>query len=390
MSDRLANRDDRWDNRQDRWEDRRGRWDDWHNNHYHYHNHWHHGHWHGYWHPGARWSYWWDNYPVMTAFGVTRWAVNRSAWAFGYYSYNNPYVSDVVYVDSSYNYSQPIVMMPDETSLSGDPETVAPEPVSDTGLSSFDEARVQFYGGQYKEALASTEAALKEIPNDAVIHEFRALVLFAMGQYNDSAATLYAVLGVGPGWDWTTMSGLYADVATYTDQLRKLEAHCNENSGDAAARFVLAYHYMTAGHDSEAEQQLQALVVANPADSVSRQLLLQLNPDAEIPNPPQQVKPPAPENPAAQKELVGSWSADRDDQSFEMTLDEDSKFAWNYKAGDQEQEVTGVWGVDQDGVLALEMNDGGVMLAQTNLTGSKLDFYMLGDTQGREPLHFSK
>ena len=42
------------------------------------------------------------------------------------------------------------------------------------------------------------------MPNDASLHEFRALVLFALGQYEQAAATLYAVLSNGPGWDWTT------------------------------------------------------------------------------------------------------------------------------------------------------------------------------------------
>ena len=43
-----------------------------------------------------------------------------------------------------------------------------------------------------------------------------ALCLFALGRYDESAATLYAVLSVGPGWDWTTLIGLYPDVSTST------------------------------------------------------------------------------------------------------------------------------------------------------------------------------
>ena len=44
--------------------------------------------------------------------------------------------------------------------------------------------------------------------------------LFAQGKYEQAAAPLYAVLSVGPGWDWTTLSGMYPDVDTYTGQLR--------------------------------------------------------------------------------------------------------------------------------------------------------------------------
>jgi outer membrane protein assembly factor BamB len=73
-----------------------------------------------------------------------------------------------------------------------------------------------------------------------------------------------------------------------------------------------------------------------------------------------------------------------------MTLGDDGAFAWTYSKDGQSQKVDGVWAVDQDGVLALEMNDEGVMLAQTILSGTTLDFYMLGDTEGAEPLRFAK
>ena len=45
-------------------------------------------------------------------------------------------------------------------------------------------------------------------------------MLFALKRYDEAAAALYAVLSVGPGWDWTTLISLYADPETYTQQLR--------------------------------------------------------------------------------------------------------------------------------------------------------------------------
>ena len=45
-------------------------------------------------------------------------------------------------------------------------------------------------------------------------------MLFAVGKYDLAAGPLYAVLSVGPGWDWTTMAGLYPDIDVYTAQLR--------------------------------------------------------------------------------------------------------------------------------------------------------------------------
>ena len=328
---------------------------------------------------------------MLSAFGVTTWAVNRVGWAFGYYNYSNPYAG-ATYIDNSvYDYSQPIVMTPEESTLSADPTATAPEPgVSDAGLSTFDQARVEFYDGKYQDALKSTDAALKEIPNDSVIHEFRALINFALEKYPDSAASLYAVLSVGPGWDWTTLSGLYPSVDVYTQQLRTLEDFCKKNPKDAASHFVLAYHYLTAGHSDAAKTQYEMLVQTNPNDQVARQLLLQLDPDAKLPSEPEAVQPPKPDDSIAKTALIGNWTADRDDSEFQMNLKEDGAFSWTYRAGESTQEVTGVWSVDEDGVLAMEMNDEGVMLAQTVPNGDKLDFYMLGDSQGMEPLHFSK
>lgn len=328
---------------------------------------------------------------MLTTFGVTTWAINRVSWAFGYNPYYNPYCGGTVVIDNSvYDYSQPIVMTPDEQTLAGDPNELPPPDTSDTAFPAFDQARQEFFAGDYEAALASTDEALKELPNDAVIHEFRALTLFALGKYQDAAATLYVVLGVGPGWDWTTMSGLYPDAATHTEQLRNLETYASAHPDDSAARFVLSYHYITAGHDETAEKQLVQLLKLTPKDPLAAQLLQDIDPDAEIPDPPKQVQPPKPERPIAEADLNGSWSATRGDRGFAMTLKEDGTFSWKYTQGDQSQEVTGVWEVDESGILAMEMNDEGVRLAQVLLNNGQLDFYMLGDTQGADPLQFSK
>lgn len=381
-------------NRGDRAQDRRNNWNDWHGRHYNHHNHWHHGHWHGSWGPGSRWNYWWNRYPVLTAFGVTTWAINRVGWAFGYNSYANPYAGGTVVIDNStYNYSQPIVMTPDEQSLAADPADPSPPPdASDEAMSTFDKSQKQFYDGDYLAALNTVNAALKEMPNDTVIHEFRALVLFALGKYQDAGATLYAVLSVGPGWDWTTMSSLYQEVSVYTDQLRKLEAFRKRNTNDAAAIFVLAYHYITCNHKDAAIAQLQQLVKLQPKDQLAANLLQQLDPEAKIPDQPEITKPPEAVAEVSKDELLGTWQAKRaGGEQYQMSLDDKGKFVWKFTAANgKSQEVKGVYAVEKDGVLALEMNDEGTLLAQLDVKGEKMDFYMLGDTQGGQPLHFAK
>src|SRR5208283_1558309 len=121
-------------------------------------------------------------------------------------------------------------------------------------------------------------AALAKLPNDTTLHEFRALCLFALKRYDEAAATLYAVLAVGPGWDWTTLVSLYPSVDVYTTQLRGLEEYCKTHTDSATARFVLAYEYLTEGFTDAAVPILKQVVALKPSDTVSTKLLHQLDP----------------------------------------------------------------------------------------------------------------
>ena len=99
-------------------------------------------------------------------------------------------------------------------------------------------ARDAFKAGDYNKALDQVNQAIREMPNESALHEFRGVTLFALGRYTDAAAPLYAVLAVGPGWDWGTFIGLYPNVTVYTEQLRALESYCNLNPQSASARHV--------------------------------------------------------------------------------------------------------------------------------------------------------
>ena len=216
---------------------------------------------------------------------MTAWALGSSFYNWGYASYANPYYAEAAV-------AQPIVI--EQTVVGGEPQTVtvpaytydysqpidtqsAPPPadVADPAVAKFDSARAAFGNGDYAGALQLTDEALKVLPNDATLHEFRALVLFAVGKYDLAAGPLYAVLSVGPGWDWTTMVGLYPNVDVYTGQLRKLEAFVTANPSSTAGRFVLAYHYMTQGHNDAAVGQFKQVVALSPQDTLSAQLVKQ-------------------------------------------------------------------------------------------------------------------
>ena len=189
-----------------------------------------------------------------------------------------------------YDYSQPIST------------TAAPPaaPVASKATASFDQAREAFKQGNYTLASRLGEQALGQMPNDPNMHQFLALTQFAQGQYDQAAAPLYAVLTIGPGWNWTTLISMYAEADTYTQQIRALEAYLKANPQSAPAHFVLGYHYLTQGHNDAAAKQFAKAAGLQPSDKLSAQLAAQLQPPASQPSsteallPPRQPPPPSP------------------------------------------------------------------------------------------------
>ncbi len=154
---------------------------------------------------------------------------NISPWDWGYWPYYNPYVQDPVVVgNTTINYSQPIVLAGPPGDSTARPDAGLPlaggsaagfDAVQQSdAVAQLDAARAAVADGDYAKALAQCDKAIAQQPNDVVLHEFRGLALFALHRYKEAAGTIYAVLSIGPGWDWTTLSGFYPDVNIYTQQ----------------------------------------------------------------------------------------------------------------------------------------------------------------------------
>jgi hypothetical protein len=305
----------------------------------------------------------------------------------GYSSYGNPYygggygggygAGGVVGQPVAYNYSQPI-----DPQLNPPDETVAAQ--ADT---SFTAAREAFKAGDYAKALALVEQALKTTPNDPTLHEFRALALFAVQRYDEAAAALYAVLTVGPGWDWTTMISLYGDPEAYTTQLRALEAYCNKNPKSAAADFVLAYQYLTQEHTDAAIRELKLVTKLQPNDTLSAQLLQQLehaqkaSAGGQVAQGQPAQPPPAPATastatPAAPLgKLDGTWVAQPGkDVRIDLAFQSDGNFTWNVGRAGKEQKFGGKSSYE-NGILTLVQD-------QNNNT-------MVGNVTWVDPTHFT-
>ena len=129
-----------------------------------YHQGWINGYWHGY---NNGWG--WGGYGLGLATGLTAWGLGSALYGggWGYSSYSNPYyvAGPATIAQPAYDYSQPI-----DTASSPPADSVA-----DPAIASFDQARAAFKTGDFFKALTLTDQALKTMPNDSALHEFRAL-----------------------------------------------------------------------------------------------------------------------------------------------------------------------------------------------------------------------
>ena len=258
----------------------------------------------------------------------------------------------------------------------------------------FDEALARFKAADYPAALTGCDKAVKLSPKDSVIHEVRALTLFALGRYPEAAATLNSVLAVAPGMDWTTLSSLYGSVDTYTGQLRKLEEFCKANPTSAAGHFVLAYHYLVGGYADLASEALKVVVAQQPGDVVAKRLLEALTPaeeskaaaepSAAATTPPAEQAPAGPET-----DLVGVWQATAGKDTITLTVTEDSRFTWKATpAGKPAVELTGEIGTSSD-EIALQTEKNGTMVGKVVSKGpDAFDFLLGGAPKEAKPLEF--
>ena len=382
---------------------------------------WYHGCWNGNWggYNGGLWA------PFLfgaatwgLASTCTNWGLGYSCLGYGAGGYVNPYYASIpaaVVAASPYDYSQPVIV---NNYVAKDGEAAGAGTVADEGSEPeakpaadpvVEKALAEFKNGEYDAALAGLDKAVKSSPKDSVLHEVRALALFALGRYDEAAATLNAVLAAAPGMDWTSMSGLYGSVDDYTTQLRRLEAFCKSNPGNAAGYFVLAYHYLVGGHADLAADALKVVVAKQPGDAVAKRLLDAISPPAEPGDskeskdgegaaPPGEAAKPETADVSAdaklsgpETDLVGSWKATMGDDAVELTVKEDFTFTWKaMPKGQPAVELSGKISTTADAV-ALESEKAGTMLAKVKSQGADaFEFSLVGAPKDATPLVFQR
>lgn len=376
---------------------------------------WHRGSWNGSWYGNRGWwggRYGYGYYGYWNRFADRAWYANSLfwglyPWALGSIYYNSGYgygigggYSNPYYVQSAApavaaNYSTPL-----QTSYASSNDSDEPTPTMKTADDHARIARLAFQNDDYALALKEINEALKLAPNDAAIHELRALVYFAQGNYTEAASTLYAVLSAGPGWNWTTLSGMYASHAKYETQLRALENFVKSNPDSAAGHFVLAYHFITASHKDAAIRELKAVQNLQPNDQLTAQLLKVIGGPQEKSATAKSDEDPSdpytiPDEPNVadldSAKLVGNWTAFRkqDNTNFTLNLTSDSKFTWSFERDGKRQQFGGKYKID-GAVLVLERTDGGVMPGLVVFTGDTFNFKLHGGPPDDPGLDFHK
>ena len=346
-------------------------------------------------HPGMAGGYWNGNYGASNLGAYGGMGMASPAYGYGSSAYMNPYAGaglggvgaagvgagqPIAQAQpgnaAPYDYSQPV------NASAAPPDT---PPATDPSTSPAAQARQAFASGDYPAATQLAQQALGQMPNDVSLHEFLALCLFAQGSYEQAAAPLYAVLSVGPGWDWTTLIGNYPDASTYTGQLRGLEAFVKANPRSAKALFVLAYHYISEGHPEVAIQPLKNVLAIQPNDQVSAQLLDKLQP-------PSAAAATAP--PVDPSQLSGVWVAKAPpNATITLTMSDNASFTWAFAApGQPPVKITGTYAL-ADNVLTLsgQGTPGGPLAGQVAAPDERhLSFKAVGAPANDPGLQFAR
>ncbi len=344
-----------------------------------HHHHWHHGCW--------GWGRSRSSFSSGFVWGVAAWSMGNWIFNSGYQNFSNPFPAPPV-VNSAgttiISYTRPITVVAAELPPLDEAAELAASEKAEIAMES---ALAAFRAGNFPAALTAVDNAISEVPGDPAMHEFRALVFFAMGRFNDAAGVLNPILASGPGWDWTTMTGLFESQDDYTKLLRKLEEHHKSNPDSAAANFLLGYHYLVLGHLEQALELFEHSAKLEPTDTVSAGLR-DLIRDAVQPGGEEKedAPPPAPVDP---DKLVGTWVSEvADEGKITLVMTKEGDFTWTFDKTGNSGKLEGEFGISDPNLLVL-VNEDSQMIGEVSFADdSKLSFVLAGGPRGDPGLTF--
>ena len=330
-----------------------------------------------------------NNVANAIGWGLVGWSLGKLIYDCGYQSYRNPYpVQSVAVV----NYQEPITVVAAKTAPKADDETAR---ITQKSESLIAESQAAFKQGNYLVALESANKAIAEAPGDGALHEYRALILFALGKFSEAAGVLNPVLAGGPGWDWSTMIALYNSQETYLSQLDALKNYSKGKPNAADARFLLGYHHMVCGHLEEAAEEFEAAAKLQPADSVSAQLRdltkASSQSGSDEPTEPSTEKEVAPQSALPLEKLSGAWVSDKGEAgTVSLVFKDDGKFIWSFKKGDQNNEFSGDFSMNDNGLLVLDAKESQMTATVSQPKDNELKFVLAGGPPDDPGLTFTR
>ena len=370
-----------------------------------YHGGWYHGDWRGHWASpwGYRpWGWYWGGVGWGLGFGVGVAAVGLSVgspWGWGYYPYWNPYwggpYANVTYI----NYAQPVAAAPPPATYTP-PANYTPPAPSDDGaalnanqskaLATFDSARAYFKRGDYQMALAQTNRAVALVPNDSLMHEFRAVPI---------CHKRLSTIGRGA-----------VRRALRRSRLGRRHAQRSVRQPQRLRRPVASARGL---HPAESQPTRRAVPVglslhARRPRSTGRKRAASRGPPAtqgpalrptaqgadhaagEQPEGPT-LAPATPAEPVEETAVVGNWRATRSDGSqFELLLGEDHRFNWNFTQQDKQQQLKGTYTLANN-YLILKANDQNALVGEVAMQpGDRMKFKLTGGSPSDPGLTFTR
>ncbi|NRB75333.1 MAG: tetratricopeptide repeat protein [Verrucomicrobiales bacterium] len=370
-----------------------------------------------YYRPPAFPGYWVPRSSI--GWGLIGWGLGNLIFDCGYHHYHNPYIVKTVYVESapSITYQVPITQIASPATVSN--ESSLPE-FADEAESLISQSQAAFAEGNYILALEGCDNAIQKANDDGGFHEYRALILFALGQYEEAAGVLHPLLVSSPGWDWTTMIKLYGNSTTYADQLKRLESFTSANPDKAAPAFLLGYHYMVCGYLEEAAGAFARAAEIEPADRVARELAslashsvnssestaASVTPDpttsqtieaqetnAQNDTSDSSLSPPTPFD---FSNLLGRWQTQPEGGgTITLTLASDGTFTWDYAAPDDAEpfQMKGSFNLGTGNLLTLagnESEDAQMAAIVSMPETTEMTFVLAGGPPGDPGLKFKK
>jgi tetratricopeptide (TPR) repeat protein len=318
--------------------------------------------------------------------GMAAWSLGSMVFDMGYQSYSNPYPAPPV-ENTTVVYTQPMSVSASALPAAKDEKTYAAADQQAEDL--VEKSRAAFKAGDYTTALRSADEAIAATPDDVSLHEYRALVFFALGRYGDAAGVLNPVLASGPGWSWETMIGFYSGTSTYEAQLRKLEAWVKGSPDKGEGHFLLGYHYLVCGHMEKAYAEFDKAAKLQPADTTARGLRDLTKSSLPDDGDPDGAPPPRPD-PVPKDKLVGTWTSDASGGKITFKLEADDKFSWSFTGEGKTHEMKGTWGLNDKGLLIMNANNSQMVTAISLEGDSKLKFVIIGGPDGDPGLTFNR